>query len=254
MLYTSLAGGQSNTDPGVANLGFDGTTFSAVTQIYMSYFSPSVVHDNRDWITTSKPYYLRLYQKSNPENWAVYEITATTNHTNYVTLAATFYMAGTTLGSVGARGGLNVNTLGVSELDLVAERTFAPTTTVDNGSNALAADAAMASANTFYDGPNTGSLTGTYLVTAHITALAGAANQTLTARLWDGTTSYAEASALGGAAIGVTLSVSAVVTLSAQTLKISVASTNAGGTIKADPTSNSSGAHVATRISYVRIA
>ncbi|HXJ65834.1 MAG TPA: hypothetical protein VNN79_18915 [Actinomycetota bacterium] len=128
MIYTNLGGGQSDTDPGAGNLGFSGSTFSNTTSLFVSYLTSSVVHDNEDWLTSTAgiPYYIRLFQRSNPENWAVYKVTAATKHTNYDTLTVSFYEAGTTRATVGARGGLAPAVLGLDSGDLAVERGYQP--------------------------------------------------------------------------------------------------------------------------------
>ncbi len=242
----------SNTDPGATVFGFNSATIASVTKAYVSY--ASFTASAHQWLIPSTgsgtPFTLRLWSRKNPGNYLELLVTALANHGTgggtYAELTCTITKAATALTTV---------QLSTDVADTIMEYVGQSLPiTAQNGTAALSGDVTMTNANQFYDGPNTGALTGTFLVTAYISALAGALNQTLTARLWDGSTSYAEASGLGGSVIGVTLTVAAVVTLSAQTLKISVASTNAGGTIKANPTSNSSGSNVAARISYVRLA
>jgi hypothetical protein len=74
-------------------------------------------------------------------------------------------------------------------------------------------------------------------------------------RITDGTTVFAEANGGGTTAAGANFACQAIVVPSAAaTYKITCASTVAAGAIKADPTANSSAAHVATRITWVRLA
>jgi hypothetical protein len=132
--------------------------------------------------------------------------------------------------------------------------------TTTNGTAALSADVAMgAIANVLVDGPTTGSIGANgqvFQIIASIQLVSSAVAATVTFRLWDGTTTYNEVAQNHSAAvssIGATLQT--IVTLTgAATFKISATSTTGNdGNIKA-AAPNNSGANVATRISYVRLA
>ena len=129
-----------------------------------------------------------------------------------------------------------------------------------NGTAALGADVANATANTFADGPNTGAIGAAgqvFLILADIVWNCGASMARYTYRIWDGTTTYNEGfQAIVAAASFIQGHLHAIVTLAgAATFKISGApdSATAGAVIKAAASFNSGG-NLATRISYVRLA
>lgn len=123
----------------------------------------------------------------------------------------------------------------------------------------------MATANTFYAGPQLALDSGTYLITAQVT-VASASNtaQRVTAKLSDGTTviSAGEASGVAGGSgiVGyVTLPMTGVLTLAtAGTARIDVASTAANSVILATPGDNGATAPASTNrasgLTAVRIA
>jgi hypothetical protein len=142
------------------------------------------------------------------------------------------------------------------DMGVVVPATAIPTGS--SGMSSLLADVAMPIANTFYDGPNTGviGVAGeVWLILAQVAIVGGATPSSITARLTDGTNIIAEAPGVGAATPAGNVTIDAIRTVSAPaTYKVQAASTAAGATLKADPTSNSSGAHIATRISWVRLA
>jgi hypothetical protein len=60
--------------------------------------------------------------------------------------------------------------------------------------NYLAANVTLANSNVFYDGPNTGTLVNgaTYLISVGAMVIAPNANEYMTLKVWNGTTTYAE--------------------------------------------------------------
>jgi hypothetical protein len=128
-----------------------------------------------------------------------------------------------------------------------------------NGTASIGADVACATANTFADGPTTGSIGANgqkFLVMGTVTILCGSTGVKYTARLWDGTTTRDETESVGVASNPLSLSLSAVISLTAATtFKISAAPSGGtvGGLIKAAAVDNS-GATVASTIVWVRVA
>ena len=120
----------------------------------------------------------------------------------------------------------------------------------------LAADVTMTSANTYYDGATITLAAGTWFIVANIflhdaaSTLPGA----MGAKLWDGTTVSSSLEFRGGAALGVTGTLSAIVVpTTSTTYKISGVSSGASAVIKAAQISNGSGNN-AGHISAVKIA
>lgn len=101
----------------------------------------------------------------------------------------------------------------------------------------LAADVAMASANTYYDGPTVAIAAGTWLLVGTLTILNNTAGYA-TIKIWDGTTVYASTEAASGASgTDQSLSVSAIITTTgATTQKLSASFNTASATIKAATT------------------
>lgn len=125
--------------------------------------------------------------------------------------------------------------------------------------NQLSADVAMASANTYYDGPAVTLSAGTWLLTGTVTH-DGLANATLvTAKLWDGTTVAASCETLvyGGAAgrdmAALPLSAVVVIAAGTPTWKISVAANAVTTNIKAAAPENGAGNNASTLVA-VKIA
>jgi hypothetical protein len=141
----------------------------------------------------------------------------------------------------------------------VAAGAAGPTGT--NGTNTLGANQALgAIANTFVDAVTTGTIganTQVFYVICKATITSGASAATITARIWDGSaTSYDEtAVSHGAAATTLEVTLQSVITLTAAVnIRLSVASTVANdGNILAAAPNNSSGS-IATRISWVRLA
>src|SRR5215471_1224320 len=269
MAYTWDSGSTASGDPGAGKFRLNSTTdASLVTHIYASYYSTSWSQDARFtklmvWFqplgagaVNVNPYYLRLWSRKQPNKVHVYRVTGFTDNGTWADLTVTLVAAvtedaggpSTPSPKLSTDSGDSIFEYAGSAVDVSA---------LLNGSSALGADVAMTSANTFYDGPNTGSIGANgqkILLIAHATVIGGGVGQ-ITMRITDGTTVFAEANGAGSATAGANLACSTVVSPSAAaTYKITVASNQAGGTIKADPVVNSSGAHVATRLSYVRIA
>jgi hypothetical protein len=114
----------------------------------------------------------------------------------------------------------------------------------------------MTSANTYYDGATITLAAGTWLIVANIflhdnaSTLPGA----MGAKLWDGSTVSSSLEFRGGAALGVTGTLSAIVSpASSTTYKISGVSSGANAVIRAAQVSNGSGNN-AGHISAVKIA
>lgn len=123
----------------------------------------------------------------------------------------------------------------------------------------LSGDVTMTNADQFYDGPSGSFAAGTWLITWKILYRQNAGqSQAIAAKLWDGTTTYDEINndyTDAGAGAVSQLDGSAIVTLgSTTTLKVSVISARASGTIKRDTTYQSATSHTATRLCGVKIA
>ncbi len=128
----------------------------------------------------------------------------------------------------------------------------------------LSGDVTMTTANTFYDGPNTGSLAaGTWLINYKMHFLTPTTNsQEMMTKLWDGSTVYDEAqqdnsATTTGAGYVMQVVGFALVTLgSPATLKISGTSIRGSTTMLRDVSNgtNVGSSHTATRICAVKIA
>lgn len=126
----------------------------------------------------------------------------------------------------------------------------------------LGANVAIASANTFYDGPSTAALVngGVYLISAAIQINpSGASNESVTAKLWDGTTVYGEqsiAAVSGSSSYGVFLSFPPFLYTAGNTnaLKVSVAAQSSGMSISRNGLVNSPASNKATYITAQRIS
>lgn len=121
----------------------------------------------------------------------------------------------------------------------------------------LGADVTMTNANTFYDGPSASFAAGTWLIVYKVAAYPSSSTgqtQDITAKLWDGSTVWDEASQAfpantSSATLALQCGGSAIVTLaSTTTVKVSVASVRAGGSIRRDVPDNSAASHTATRL------
>ena len=130
----------------------------------------------------------------------------------------------------------------------------ATVTTVDA---TLGGDVTMTNANTFYDGPSASFAAGTWLVLWQVTAYPASGTgqtQDITAKLWDGTTVHGESSQAfpantSSATLALHTGGAAVVTLGGTTtLKVSVASIRAGGSIRRNVPDNSASSNTATRM------
>ena len=131
-----------------------------------------------------------------------------------------------------------------------------PTVTGTNGQSKLSGDVTIGTTNSFFDAATTSSLVaGTYLLNGNIHFQGSALNHALTARIWDGTTTYAEGEAPSSATLAVQISLACVVTLTGTTtLKLSGTSdTGTADVIKAAVTKNSAG-NFATILTWVRLA
>jgi hypothetical protein len=137
--------------------------------------------------------------------------------------------------------------------------TYTPTTTY------LGADVTLAAANTFYDGPNTGTLVNgaTYLITAGAMIISPNANEYMTLRLWNGTTTYGEVGIpVNGSFWGGVVTFGCVIPPfiytagSTTALKISAATTGAAGTMKLtrNVSANSATSNKVTFITAQRIS
>ena len=119
-------------------------------------------------------------------------------------------------------------------------------------SAALGGDVAMPVANTFYDGPSVTLSPGTWIVFAELLQVGGAS---ITTKLWDGASSVLSSSETTGPGSGspVFASLIGLVTLAVPaTYKVSAASSNTGGAIKAAADRNGAGNN-ATTILAVKI-
>jgi hypothetical protein len=141
----------------------------------------------------------------------------------------------------------------------VAGAVFSPATTY------LSADVTLTAANTFYDGPGTGSLVngGVYLISTSALIIPPNANEIMTLRLWDGTTTYAETSVNvngsfwgGTGSFGCAISPFVYTAGSTNALKISAATSGSAGTMKIsrNVSNNSATSNKATFITAQRIS
>lgn len=126
----------------------------------------------------------------------------------------------------------------------------------------LSGDVTMTSANTAYDGPSASFAAGTWLIGFQAGAYPSSSTgqtQDLTIRLWDGTTTYGEASQsfpanTSSATLALSCAGFAIVTLgSTTTLKLTAYSIRAGGTLKREVADNSATSHTATRLVGYRL-
>lgn len=142
---------------------------------------------------------------------------------------------------------------------LRGDATFAaPVLTITNSNAKLGANVVLTSVNTQYDGPSLSLVAGTYLVAAHVTAIApsGAASG-MTTRISDGTTHYASVQNDIAANQDFSQSLSTILVLSSTTtIKVQMASTANTGTaasmLAAAP--NNGAGNNATQISAIKIA
>jgi hypothetical protein len=165
MAYTFLSGSQSNTDPGTGKLGFDTTNVTTIAHLYLNYLSPTTGASIKTWLgaggggtsgtgSMPLPYYLRLYSRANPANMMLLEVTSLSDHGPLVYNDLGVSVVYSSSGSTGPP-------LTTTAQDTVVEwdGTVAPSIpTASNGNGSLSGDVAMTTANTFYDGPNTGSI------------------------------------------------------------------------------------------------
>lgn len=125
-------------------------------------------------------------------------------------------------------------------------------------SNAISGDVTLVNSATWYDGPSISLTAGTWLMTGHI-LVKNSGGGAMTARLWDGTTTYSSSECLfelSSVTDYQTLPVSWILTTaSTPTLKISAASTTGSSTslIKAACADNAVG-NTASVLVAVRIA
>jgi hypothetical protein len=160
---------------------------------------------------------------------------------------------------VAAEPGINIkNGYGMTVADADAAGTDVDYTfpvALSQVSNALTADVTMTNANQYYDGPSVSCVAGTWLLVGSVTVYnSSGASVPFTAKLWDGTTTFAAPEAgVPNASLGI-LALSAIVSPGVTTsYKISVASTTAGRAIKAAPNDNSPG-NYASVLNGIRIA
>jgi len=126
----------------------------------------------------------------------------------------------------------------------------------------LGSDVTMTNANQYYDGPSVSLAAGTWLIIAAITCLAQGAGSNLpgnaTMKIWDGTTNFASIEGnnyIGtmGSPFPIPLTTAVIKTFGGTTtVKASVASGQAGGTIKATAPDNGAGA-TASRIEAIKV-
>ncbi len=128
--------------------------------------------------------------------------------------------------------------------------------TLSTTSAFLGADVPMSSANVFFDGPQVSLSSGTWLIVANATFTRGANGLGVTAKLWDGSTTYASAAgdkSSGASGQGTTIPVHAIVALGGTTtVKISTAADASGATLKAAAPTNPAG-NTATSIFATKI-
>jgi hypothetical protein len=118
---------------------------------------------------------------------------------------------------------------------------------------ALGADEAIASGNTYVDGPEAALTEGLWLVTATVTVLPNSTQQSITAKLWDGTTVAASTQGAGAGTACESLSLSGLFNVpTTATAKVSVATSSTGYTIKAAAPANAAG-NTASSITAVRV-
>jgi len=237
-------------DPGSGKLAFDSATLTAITKARLNYDVPGSqpwLRQQTNMLTNMNTYFLRIWSLQDPGVFVLLLCNTKTHNTTYIELGCKV---------VQASGSITTLAFTTDPGDTIVEY-VGPVGVPEQGTSALGADVTMTNANQFYDGPNTGSIGGAgqqLLLTAYATVVGGGAG-TLSMRITDGTTVFAETGAAGFTTGGAGLALTTIVSPSAAaTYKITCASTQAGGAIKADPTANSSGAHVATRISWVRLA
>lgn len=135
----------------------------------------------------------------------------------------------------------------------------ASTISLTNSSNALTGDVTMTNASTYYDGPSLTLAAGTWLLVGAIQVQITTSGGAVTAKLWDGTTTYcsAEISLQYTPAANALwrLPVQAIVTPGGSTTyKISAAGTQAGNTIKAQAVNNSPANNTGSILVAVKIA
>jgi hypothetical protein len=265
--YTFLNTALSLADPGAGNFGFDSTTVGSIAHLYVSYANAQVPGTGgssafsagfRKWFQNNLlhsavgvgPFYLRIWSRQDPSNWVLVEVTSYTDHSTYADIAVT--PVSRTQDTVGSF------TLTTDPLDCIFEFAgFVSGPVPESGTGVLGADVSIPSANTFVDGPTVspaGGASASYLLTGYVTIAGPAGADTATVRLTDGTTVYAEGeNSIGASSFGV-VTLMAIVPGNA-TYKFTVAHTSAtAATIKRDPTVNSSGAHVGSKLTFVRIA
>ena len=136
---------------------------------------------------------------------------------------------------------------------------YAPVTTY------LSADVTLASANTFYDGPSTAAFVvgGVYLISVGALIISPNANEYMSLKVWNGTTTYAETgipvngSFWGGVVtFGCTIPPFLYTAGATTALKISAASSGSAGTMKLarNISTNSATSNKATFITVQRIS
>lgn len=123
-------------------------------------------------------------------------------------------------------------------------------TAITSQSSALTSDVTMTTANTFYDGPSMSCAAGTWLLIASVLVSGVAASDTVTAKLWNGTTVAAstQRDVATNGIIGVSPLVAVVSPGSTTTYKVSVACNGSSGTIKAAATVNGAGNNASTLV------
>lgn len=134
-----------------------------------------------------------------------------------------------------------------------------PAGALDSRSASLGSDVQLLNSNTFYNGPSVTLEAGTWLINAHVTQVRSATTaEHIYARLTNGTIHYASTQmyhpSVNGA--GVSLAMTAIVTLATQTTVHLQCATSAGSTasnMRAAMSANNSGNN-ATQITAVKIA
>ncbi len=124
---------------------------------------------------------------------------------------------------------------------------------ITSASNVLSGDVSMPTADTFYDGPAVSLSAGTWMLTAAVSVISPSNSYHAMCKLWDGTTTYSSANEFGYSNTApVNLAMTAVVAPgSTTTYKVSCASQQANGSIKA-ATTDYSGAD-ASRLNGIKI-
>jgi hypothetical protein len=131
----------------------------------------------------------------------------------------------------------------------------AGSSSLTTATSVLGADVTMTSANTYYDGASISCASGTWLLLAQATGYNASFVTDFTAKIWDGTTTFASGSAFQRTTTeAITICLCCLVTPgSTTTYKVSLAGDNASGLIKAAVIRNAAG-NTATQITGIKVA